>query len=256
MREPVASTSASWRSRSSATSVLPPTSAPKTNSTPSSTSCCTRRSTSHFSILNSGTPKRTSPPAASSRSYTVTCSPARASCCAQAPGPAGPGADHADAATGALRGRLRHDPAFVPRAIDDRDLDLLDRHRVAFVDLEHACGLARRRAQAAGELREVVRPVQLLDRLLPAVAIDEVVPVRDQVPERAAVVAERDAALHAARPLCSWRLGERQRADEFVEVADARSFGSRSGACRRGRTLDERPDLAHQAGYGGPPTRS
>jgi hypothetical protein len=42
---------------------------------------------------------------------------------------------------------------------------------------------------------------QLADRLGPAVAIDEVVPVRDQVAQRAAVVAERNAALHAARAL-------------------------------------------------------
>src|SRR4029078_10576745 len=94
-----------------------------------------------------------------------------------------------------------HDPALVPRAIHDRDLDLLDRDGVALVDLEHARRLARWRAQPAGELGEVVRAVQLLDRLGPAVAVDEVVPVGDQVPERAAVVAERDAALHATRAL-------------------------------------------------------
>ena len=35
-------------------------------------------------------------------------------------------------------------------------------------DLEHAGGLARRRAEAAGELGEVVRAVQLLDRLAPS----------------------------------------------------------------------------------------
>src|SRR5439155_6619158 len=39
------------------------------------------------------------------------------------------------------------------------------------------------------------------DRLAPATAIDEVVPVGDDVPERAALVAERDAAIHAARAL-------------------------------------------------------
>src|SRR3954447_18357476 len=58
-------------------------------STPSATSCCTRRSTVAFSILNSGTPKRTSPPAASSRSNSTTAWPARRSCWAAAM-PAGP----------------------------------------------------------------------------------------------------------------------------------------------------------------------
>ena len=42
-----------------------------------------------FSILKSGTPKRSSPPPASSRSKTVTRCPARLSCCAAA-SPAGP----------------------------------------------------------------------------------------------------------------------------------------------------------------------
>ena len=54
------------------------------------------------------------------------------------------------------------DPALVPGAVDDLDLDLLDRDRV-LVDAEHARGLARRRAQPPGELREVVRGVQPLD---------------------------------------------------------------------------------------------
>ena len=113
-------------------------------------------------------------------------------------------------------------------------LDLLDRDGVPFVDLEHASRLAGRGAEPAGELGEVVRPVQLLDRLLPTVAVDEVVPVGDEVAERTAVVAERDAAFHAAGRLLT-QLDERQRADELAEVADALR-GGRSGA-------SPRPDL-------------
>ena len=60
---------------------------------------------------------------------------------------------------------------------------------------------ARRRAEPAGELGEVVGRVQPIDRRLPAVAVDEVVPVGNQVAERAALMAERDAAVHAARAL-------------------------------------------------------
>ena len=93
-------------------------------------------------------------------------------------------------------GTCGRDPALLPRPVDDLDLDLLDRHRVG-VDAEHARRLARRRAQPAGELGEVVGGVELVDRLLPVVAVDEVVPVGDQVAERAPVVAERDAAVHA-----------------------------------------------------------
>ena len=105
-------------------------------------------------------------------------------------------ADDRDRLAGLPARHDRRDPALGPGAVDDLDLDLLDRDRV-LVDAEHARRLARSGAQAAGELREVVRGVQPLDRLAPPVPVDEVVPVRDQVAERAAVVAERDAAVHA-----------------------------------------------------------
>jgi hypothetical protein len=100
---------------------------------------------------------------------------------------------------------LGHYPTLVPGPIDDLDLDLLDGHRVG-VDAEHARRLARRRAKAAGELGEVVRGVQAVDGVAPVVAVHEVVPVGDQVAERAAVVAERDAAVHAAPGLDLQRL--------------------------------------------------
>ncbi len=193
--------------------------------------------------MNSGTPNRTRPPAASSRSNTTTCSPPRASCWAHAR-PAGPEPTTAtrrpvetDAGCGTIQ-------PFVPGTVDDRELDLLDRDGVALVDLEHARRLAGRRAEAPGELGEVVRAVQLLARLGPAVAVDEVVPVGDQVAERAAVVAERHAALHAARRLLA-QLHERQRADELAHVADplARRALGRLDPVRR----QEGADLAHQA---------
>ena len=108
--------------------------------------------------------------------------------------------DDGDALAGPNRRHDRLDPAFGPRAIDDLDLYLLDRDGI-LVDAEHARRLARRGTQPAGELGKVVRRVQALDRLAPVIAVDEVVPVGDQVAERAAVVAERDAAIHAAAGL-------------------------------------------------------
>ena len=87
-----------------------------------------------------------------------------------------------------------------PAAVDDLALDGLDGHRVV-VDVERAGRLAGRRADAAGELREVVGGVQGLQRRAPLVAVDQVVPVGDQVVDRAALVTERDAAVHAARGL-------------------------------------------------------
>ena len=154
------------------------------------------------------------------------------------------GADDGDRGPGSHRRWPRHDPTLVPGAIDDRDLDLLDRDGLALPDLEHAGGLTRRRAQPAGELGEVVRPMQLDDRLLPAVAVDEVVPVGNQVPERAAVVAERNAALHAPRTLVP-QLEQRQRPDELAHVLDAlrRIALERLGPVE----LEKRAELTHYA---------
>src|SRR5205823_3934647 len=85
-------------------------------------------------------------------------------------------------------------------AVDDGAFDRLDRHRVV-VDVQRTAGLARRRTDAAGEFRKIVGRVQRYQSLTPLVAIDEVIPVRDQIVDRAALVAERDAAIHAARGL-------------------------------------------------------
>ena len=102
-----------------------------------------------------------------------------------------------DGLAGQAPRRLRLDPAVGERVVDRRDFDLLDRHR-RLVDAEHARRLARRGAQAAGELREVVRRVQTLDRGAALAPPHQVVPLRNEVSERAALVAERDAAVHAA----------------------------------------------------------
>ena len=90
-------------------------------------------------------------------------------------------------------------PSSNARSMID-DLDRLDRHRVV-IDAEHARPFARRGTQPPGELREVVRRVQPVDRRPPPVAVDEIVPVGNQVAERTALVAERNAAVHAARAL-------------------------------------------------------
>ena len=92
--------------------------------------------------------------------------------------------------------QLRGDPALVEGAVDDLDLHLLDGNRVG-VDAQDAGGLARGGAQPTGELREVVGRVQPLDGLAPVALPGQVVPLGDQVPQRATVVAERNTAVHA-----------------------------------------------------------
>src|SRR3954447_485360 len=88
-REPIVSTTASNSARSSSALMSRPTSTPQRTSTPSPRSWSSRRSMTCFSILKSGTPKRTSPPPASSRSNSTTRWPTRRSCWAAAI-PAGP----------------------------------------------------------------------------------------------------------------------------------------------------------------------
>ncbi len=107
------------------------------------------------------------------------------------------GADDGDGLAGEpLRG-LRGDVAAVPRLVDDGDFDVLDGDG-GLVDGQDARGFARGGAEPAGELGEVVGRVQPLAGGGPVLAVGVVVPLGDEVPERAALVAEGDAAVHAA----------------------------------------------------------
>src|ERR1700761_1930373 len=213
---------------------------------PSCSSTATRRSMIRFSSLASGTPKRSSPPGPSSRSNTVTVCPhlLRSSATARAAGPGragGPGADDGGRAAGPAGWGRRRDPALGPRPLGDRQLDLLNGDRFV-VDRQHACRLARRRADEPGELREVVGGVQLLDRVAPLVAVDEGVPVRDEVAQRAALMAERDAAVHAAGALAAQLLG-RLEAEVLLVVVDA---GVRVALVEADPVdLEERSQLSH-----------
>src|SRR5262245_35927923 len=93
-----------------------------------------------------------------------------------------PRADDGDTTPRTRFGRLRGDPALIKRAVDDRHLDGFDRDRIV-VDAEDARTFARRRAEPAGELRKVIRRMQAIDRSLPTLSVDEIVPVGDQISE-------------------------------------------------------------------------
>ena len=93
---------------------------------------------------------------------------------------------------------------------------LIDR---VVVDVEDAGFLARRRTDAAGELGEVVGRVEHRESVFPVIAVHQVVEVRNDVVDRAAAVAERRAAVHAARALdLGLRLVEADH--EFLVVLD------------------------------------
>ena len=179
----------------------------------------------------------------SSRSNTVTVWPALLSCAAQA-SPAGPEPTTATFLPVRLTRRLGDDPPLLEALVDDRALDALDRDR-RLADAEHARALARRRADPPGELGEVVGLVQARQRLAPLPAVDEVVPLGDEVVDRAARgparqhrprVAEGDAAIHAARPLllaASSRAGGRGTPSSRARA----SCGSRPGGSRRSNSM-------------------
>ena len=119
------------------------------------------------------------------------------------------------------------DDAVVPGAIDDAHLDLLDRHG-GLVDAQHAGGLARRRAEPAGELREVVRRVQPVDGLAPLALPREVVPLRNEVSEGTTAVAEGDTAIHTAAGL-ALQLGGGLLLVDLLPVLDADRHGATTG---------------------------
>ena len=84
-------------------------------------------------------------------------------------------------------------------------------------------------SHGAGQMRPVNSGKLLVEcsvseRGAPLVAIDQIVPVGDQVVDRAALVTEGNAAIHAARRLLA-DFGIGQRMDEFLVVVDARSSG-------------------------------
>ena len=118
-------------------------------------------------------------------------------------------ADYRDALAGLAGRHLRRDPAFLPAAIDNRAFDGLDRHRLVG-EVQRAASLAGRGADAAREFREIVRRMEVAAGFLPVGVIDEVIPVRDLVVHRTAIVTIGNAAIHAARSLILHRFfGER-----------------------------------------------
>ena len=158
----------------------------------------------------------------SARSYTVTAWPARVSCWAAA-SPAGPEPTMATRLPVGLEAMIGSThPSAQARSMIVNSTFLIVTASVLMPATQAA--LARGWAQPPGELGEVVGGVEPIDGLSPFVAVDEVVPVGDQVAQRAPVVAERDAAVHAAGGLVAQvPLGERL--VDLVPVLQADSHG-------------------------------
>ena len=156
----------------------------------------------------------------------------------------GAGANNGYFFAGLLCCRLGVYPAFGPGAVDDGVLNGLDAHRVV-IDVQRTRCFAGRGANAAGELGEIIRAVQDLNRSFPIILEHQVVEVRDDVVDRAAAVAKRRAAVHAARALGFGLLVVQPDHKLFV-IFDA--LGNRGIALFDARKLHESGNFSHDAG--------
>ena len=133
----------------------------------------------------------------------------------------GAGADHRHTPAGAPLRRIVPYPSLGKPPVDDGVLDVLDGDR-GIGDGEHAGALAGSGAGSAGELGEVVRLVEPVERRLPLAPVHQIVPFGDEVVDGTAGggLAERNSAIHAPRPLAPQqrliRIGK-----DLVEIADA-----------------------------------
>ena len=107
------------------------------------------------------------------------------------------GADDGNRLVGQTLRRQRLDVVQIPCLIDDGLLVQLN-HSRRLVDAKHAGLLAQGRADTTGDFREVVGHGQTVVRVLPLALTDQIVPLRNQVAQRAAGHAERGATVHAA----------------------------------------------------------
>src|ERR1700685_95483 len=91
-------------------------------------------------------------------------------------------------------------PAFDKTSLHDIVFDLLNGD-CGLIDSEHARSFTRCGTNAPGEFREVIGGVQLADRFSPTSAIDEIIPVGNQIVDGASRLAKGNATIHAARAL-------------------------------------------------------
>ena len=218
------------RSRSSCDGhVACPTSTPQRNSTPSASSCSTRRCTSRLLHLEVGHAEAQQPADASSRSNTVTRVPGAAQLL-RGGQPAGPEPTTATVLPVSRRsgGCGMTQPSSKARSMIASSICLIVTGSPLIPSTQAAShGAGHRRPVNSGKLL-VACSASIASRQ--SVAVDEVVPLRDQVAQRAAVVAERHAAVHAASALLA-QLADRPRAGTRGSRA-TRSHRIALGRCR------------------------
>src|SRR5579863_8490815 len=91
-------------------------------------------------------------------------------------------------------------PSFRKATFHNILFDFLDRYG-RLVDTEHARRLAWSRTDATRELRKIISRMQLTQRFFPAPAINQIIPVGDEIVNGTSGLTEWNAAIHAARSL-------------------------------------------------------
>jgi hypothetical protein len=122
-----------------------------------------------------------------------------------------------------VRSRTGLDPTFLPRTVNDGVLNGLDAHGIVG-HVQGASSFARCGANATRELWKVVGAVQHVNGVFPIALVHQFVEVRNDVVDRAAAVAKRCAAVHAASAL-RFGLCVVQTDDELFVVFDAFADG-------------------------------
>jgi len=95
------------------------------------------------------------------------------------------GTDHRHFFAGAHGGGLRLDPALIPAFVGQGAFDVFDGDGRGG-DAEDAGAFAGSGADAAGEVGEVIGFVEAAQRLAPEAAVNQIVPFRNEVVDRAA----------------------------------------------------------------------
>ncbi len=152
-----------------------------------------------------------------------------------------PRAHDGDSFARARFGELGLDPTFLPRPVDNRFFDQFNCDG-RLVDPQDASRLAGRGTNAAGKLRKIICGVQHTNRFFPMIAINEVIPIRNDVGYGASGVAERNAAIHAARGLYAHLLF-RKRLVNLEIIVDA--FLDRPARRHLARIFLKSCDLTH-----------
>ena len=127
--------------------------------------------------------------------------------------------NHRNGFTGFVSGRLGHNPAFGPSFVNNCMLDGFDPNGI-IIDVQCASRFARRGTNTPGKFWKIVSRVKHIQSTTPILAKYEVVPVGDDVVNRAAVITKRYAAIHAARRLFAGLL-IREMQNEFTPMFEA-----------------------------------